>query len=116
MIADAAAALDGVPDPDLTVELITHRFTPGSKAVLDSWYPGSALEMDPEQRTEKRTKFGSIKHVYDHDTMKTLAPLLRGGDRVEVAARPHSLLDLTDALRSDILNRFRVATDLPRAA
>ena len=40
LIADAAAALDGVGDLDLTVELITHRFTPGSKAVLDSWYPG----------------------------------------------------------------------------
>lgn len=89
LIADAAAALNGVPDPDLTVELITHRFTPGSKAVLDSWYPGSALEMDPEQRTEKRTKFGSIKHVYDTDTMKTLRRFFEA----EIAARlPHALI------------------------
>ena len=71
LIADAAAALDA-PNLDLTVELITHRFTPGSKAVLDSWYPGSALEMDPDARATKRTKFGSIKHVYDADLMKTL--------------------------------------------
>lgn len=28
------AAVDGVPDLDLTAELITHRFTPGSKEVL----------------------------------------------------------------------------------
>ncbi len=61
-----------MPGLDLTVELITHRFTPGSKAVLDSWYPGSELEMDPERRAEKRTKFGSIKHVYGADLMKTL--------------------------------------------
>ena len=72
LIADAAAALADLPALDLTVELITHRFTPGSKAVLDSWYPGSALEMDPAQRRTKRTKFGSIKHVYDADTMRDL--------------------------------------------
>ena len=72
LITDAAAALNDVPALDLTVELITHRFTPGSKAVLDSWYPGSALEMDPAARAEKRTKFGSVKHVYDADTMKAL--------------------------------------------
>lgn len=72
LIADAAAQLAELADLDLTIELITHRFTPGSKAVLDSWYPGSALEMDPERRMEKRTKFGSIKHVYPADTMKSL--------------------------------------------
>jgi len=72
LIDDIAEALAGAEDPDLTVELITHRFTAGSKSVLTSWYPGSALDMGPELRTEKRTKFGSIKHVYDAETMKTL--------------------------------------------
>ncbi len=42
LVADIAAALDGVPTPDLTAELITHRFTPKSKGVLEGWYPGSA--------------------------------------------------------------------------
>ena len=72
LLADAAAALDGVPAPDLTVELITHRFTPGSKEVLRGWYPGSALEMDEEARTRKLTKFGSTKWVYTKDTMAGL--------------------------------------------
>ncbi|HEX8442220.1 MAG TPA: radical SAM protein [Allosphingosinicella sp.] len=72
LLAEVAEALDGAPDPDLTVELITHRFTAGSKAVLQSWYPGSALDMHPDGRAEKRTKFGSIKHVYDAATMKAL--------------------------------------------
>ena len=72
LIADVAAALDGVDTADLTVELITHRFTAGSKAVLESWYPGSSLDLGPTNRAEKRTKFGSIKHVYDADTMKRL--------------------------------------------
>jgi spore photoproduct lyase len=72
LIADVAAALEGTTGIDLTVELITHRFTEGSKAVLDSWYPGSALDMTPANRTEKRTKFGTSKQVYDADTMKAL--------------------------------------------
>nr|WP_243450714.1 hypothetical protein [Polymorphobacter glacialis] len=69
LIADVAAVLDGAPDPDLTIELITHRYSAGSKAVLDSWYPGSALDMSSDRRAEKRTKFGSVKHVYDRSTM-----------------------------------------------
>ena len=72
LIANVAAALAGLADPDLTIELITHRYTPGSKAVLESWYPGSALEMGSQGRAEKRTKFGSVKHVYDAPTMKAL--------------------------------------------
>ena len=82
LIADAATALNDVADLDVTVELITHRFTPGSKAVLDSWYPGSALEMDPERRAEKRTKFGSVKHVYPAELMKRM----RGFFEREIAA------------------------------
>ena len=72
LIADVANALRGATVPDLTVELITHRFTTGSKAVLESWYPGSALDLGPAGRTEKRTKFGSVKHVYDAETMRRL--------------------------------------------
>lgn len=72
LIADVAYALDGAGDVDLTVELITHRFTAGSKAVLESWYPGSALDLGTEGRAGKRTKFGSIKHVYDATTMRRL--------------------------------------------
>jgi spore photoproduct lyase len=72
LIDDVAESLADAADPDLTVELITHRFTAGSKAVLTSWYPGSALDMGPDLRTEKRTKFGSVKHVYDADTMTML--------------------------------------------
>ncbi|TRW13999.1 SPL family radical SAM protein [Glacieibacterium frigidum] len=81
LIANVAAALDGAPDPDLTVELITHRFSPTSKAVLDSWYPGSALDMSAANRAEKRTKFGSVKHVYDKPTMTEL----RGWFEAEIA-------------------------------
>ena len=72
LIEDAAELLNDVPRLDLTVELITHRFTEGSRAVLQSWYPGSKLDMSEERRTIKRTKFGTKKTVYDRDTMREL--------------------------------------------
>ena len=72
LIAQAGVALRDIADVDCTIELITHRYTPASKAVLDSWYPGSGLDMGATNRTEKRTKFGSVKHVYDAPTMKAL--------------------------------------------
>jgi len=57
---------------DLTFELISHRFTPGSKQVLNQWYPNSKLAMEEESRSVKRNKFGGIKYVYDTNTMKEL--------------------------------------------
>jgi len=72
LLRDAAAALAGVPDVDLTVELITHRFTAGSRDVLLSWYPRTKVEMDPGQRTVKRTKFGSVKYVLPREVMTEL--------------------------------------------
>jgi spore photoproduct lyase len=57
---------------DLTFELITHRFTPSSKEVLKTWYPQSKLDMNEDERTTKRNKFGGIKYVYDSKTMKEL--------------------------------------------
>jgi spore photoproduct lyase len=59
-------------DCDLTFELISHRFTPGSKEVLLNWYPHTKLDMDEAQRSVKRNKFGGTKYVYNSDTMKTL--------------------------------------------
>jgi spore photoproduct lyase len=67
-----ATTFGDILGPDLTVELITHRFTAGSKAVLQSWYPGSALDMSGQDRVTKRTRFGSEKQVYDTDTMRAL--------------------------------------------
>lgn len=85
LLDDVAAALDGL-DVDLTAELITHRFTPGSKAVLEGWYPGSTLEMDEAARSKKTTKFGGLKYVYPRPVMtemrawfeRTLADVLPG--------------------------------------
>jgi spore photoproduct lyase len=67
-----AAAVAGVPDLDLTAELITHRFTPGSKEVLLGWYPRTQLDMDTSRRATKRGKYGAVKHVYPKDVMAEL--------------------------------------------
>ncbi len=64
-----ASALDGMPQLDLSAELITHRFTPGSKEVLLGWYPKTTLDLREEARIQKRTKFGSFKYVYPKDSM-----------------------------------------------
>ena len=83
-----AELLDGIAAAvpaghDLTVECITHRFTPGSKETLLDWYPRTKLEMDESRRTTKRGKFGSVKHVYRKETMTEL----RGWFEREVAER-----------------------------
>ena len=76
LFANVAAALDGVPDLDLTAELITHRFTPKSKEVLTGWYPGSPLEMDEAGRSRKMTKFGSVKWVFPKEQMAEMRSVL----------------------------------------
>jgi spore photoproduct lyase len=68
----AAATFNEMPRADLTVELITHRFTAGSKEVLTGWYPGSSLDMDEATRARKRTKFGSLKYVYEPAVMEQM--------------------------------------------
>ena len=72
LLESVAAALDGIPNVDLTAELITHRFTPGSKEVLLDWYPKTPLDLDEQTRSQKRTKFGSLKYVYPAGKMKEM--------------------------------------------
>jgi spore photoproduct lyase len=76
LMKSVAEVLAGVPSVDLTVELITHRFTPGSKEVLISWYPRTTLDLREEARTQKRTKFGGFKYVYPRDSMSEMRGFL----------------------------------------
>lgn len=70
LLDEATATLN--LDCDLTFELITHRFTPGSKDVLLQWYPNTSLDLDEAKREVKRNKFGGQKFVYPRETMKEL--------------------------------------------
>ena len=72
LLSNVATALKDIPSLDLTAELITHRFTPGSKEVLIGWYPRTTLDLREEARTQKRTKFGGFKYVYPKDSMNEM--------------------------------------------
>ncbi|MEL6930331.1 MAG: spore photoproduct lyase family protein [Cyanobacteria bacterium J06600_6] len=67
-----AQTLDLDCDCDLTFELITHRFTPKSKEILQTWYPNSKLDLEESNRSQKRNKFGGVKYVYPKETMAEL--------------------------------------------
>ena len=70
LLDQAASALSFAPD--VTFELITHRFTPGSKDVLLQWYPKTSLDLEESTREVKRNKFGGTKYVYPRPLMKEL--------------------------------------------
>ena len=70
LLHQTAAALDSIADVDLTVELITHRFTEASRSTQLAWYPHTKLDLDVTTRAAKRSKFGGTKYVYP-------APLMR---------------------------------------
>lgn len=72
LLRSVRIALDGIPDLDVTVECITHRFTPKSKIVQLEWYPKTTLDLDESARSRKITKFGSAKFVYPKPIMTEL--------------------------------------------
>jgi spore photoproduct lyase len=76
LLQQVAATLEGIPDVDLTAELITHRFTPTSKDVLLKWYPRTPLDMNEQARARKHTKFGTFKYVYPSDRMRYMRAYL----------------------------------------
>lgn len=48
----------------LTLEIITHRFTPKAKQIIRDVFPETSLPMDEEQRKFKYGQFGYGKYVY----------------------------------------------------
>lgn len=54
---------------DITFGLITHRFTPKAKALIEERFPETDLPMDPESRRWKYGQFGYGKYIYPKDPM-----------------------------------------------
>ena len=69
LLQSAAASFADILNLDLTVEMITHRFTPKSKLIQLDWYPKTTLDLDESARAKKMTKFGSAKFVYPKPLM-----------------------------------------------
>ena len=78
LLQNAAAAVEGVAGLDLTVEMITHRFTPKSKLVQLSWYPKTMLDLNESARAKRMTKFGSEKFVYPKPVMREMREWFEG--------------------------------------
>ena len=68
---------------DLTVEVITHRFTPGSRDVLLSWYPRTKLEMDTSSAARSARSSAASSTSTRRETMREL----RSWFEAEVPAR-----------------------------
>ena len=77
LLDQAAIALADAPD--VTFELISHRFTPGSKEILQGWYPNTTLDFDEAKRSRKFNKFGGVKYVYPRDIMAALRGFFERG-------------------------------------
>ncbi|MEJ9228957.1 spore photoproduct lyase [Peribacillus butanolivorans] len=71
-------ALKGVDIPDLTFELIQHRFTGPAKKVIQKNYPKTKLELDETKRKYKWGRYGIGKYVYLTEEAAELETTIRG--------------------------------------
>lgn len=65
-------------DDQLTLEVITHRFTPKAKKIILDVFPETGLPMDEAQRKFKFGQFGYGKYVYKPEDMAQLKSFLTG--------------------------------------
>lgn len=63
--------------PDLTFELITHRFTTRAKSVIQELFPRTGLPLDEEARTFKWGQFGYGKYIYPKETLNKIEAFFR---------------------------------------
>lgn len=73
-----SAALEGVETPELTFELIQHRFTGPAKKVIEKNYPKSKLQLDESKRKYKWGRYGIGKYVYKTEEAAELETVIRG--------------------------------------
>ena len=69
--------LKGVDIPELTFELIQHRFTGPAKRVIQKNYPKTKLELDETKRKYKWGRYGIGKYVYQNEEAKELETTIR---------------------------------------
>lgn len=62
----------------LTLEIITHRFTPKAKNIIREVFPETSLPMDETQRKFKFGQFGYGKYVYQPAEMEQLKAFITG--------------------------------------
>lgn len=62
----------------LTLEIISHRFTPKAKKIIQDIFPETSLPMDEEQRKFKFGQFGYGKYLYRPAEMEQLKAFITG--------------------------------------
>jgi spore photoproduct lyase len=72
-----ANSLQGIDLPNLTFELIQHRFTKPAKKVIEKRYPKTKLVMDEEKRKYKWGRYGIGKYVYKDEEAKDIETSIR---------------------------------------
>lgn len=70
-------SLKGEDIPDLTFELIQHRFTGPAKKVIQKNYPKTKLELDETKRKYKWGRYGIGKYVYQNEEAKELETTIK---------------------------------------
>ncbi len=58
--------------PDLSFELITHRFTKSAKKVIMDHFPNTKLDLNEESRRKKYGKYGLVKYIYPEQEYQRL--------------------------------------------
>lgn len=71
------ASLKDIELPNLSFEMIQHRFTKPAKKVIQQRYPNTKLEMDEEKRKYKWGRYGIGKYVYPTDEAAELEETIR---------------------------------------
>lgn len=85
MLTEVARRLKEAAPASLTFELVTHRFTPKAKNVIQEVYPNTPLPMEENKRRWRWGQFGYGKYVYPkegydairsffHETIARLMP------------------------------------------
>jgi spore photoproduct lyase len=64
-------------DPDITFEIITHRYTLKAKRLILARYPDSGLPMDESRRRFKYGQFGYGKYLYPADAVRRVDHFFR---------------------------------------
>jgi len=64
MLEEMATLLGKMREKPIGFELIQHRFTMNAKGIIETRFPKTQLDMNPETRSKKWGKYGRVKYVY----------------------------------------------------
>ena len=79
LLAALARDLDPALQSGLTFELISHRFTPKAKEIIQARFPRCRLDLDETRRQIKWGRYGHRKFVYPQEELRRLWQHVQSG-------------------------------------